>query len=235
MHFWNDKNFSGLKEVSKKYETNDDFVLFSKYCFLREKGLRKEALEILKEFIDYIDSKDFNKQLSIATELSLLQFFNQSIHQLIPQPLHDCIVSILKRSISKKAKDATILRWLGYMNHNIEYYKMALEIDPSDEISIYKLAQQYINDVDYQTHHLSESRFLGDEKDAWVSLQESETLIRELKNKKLKEHLENDYSYYKNLLVNWEKYKMAPKKLSFPEWCKKNGLNFSFGSIVYYE
>lgn len=54
--------------------------------------------------------------------------------------------------------------WLGYMTGNQNYYIRALEQNSKDQVALTRLAYSALNDVDYQTHHLCETLFLGHDK-----------------------------------------------------------------------
>lgn len=54
MYYWNRDNFEGLLSVADVLSKNEHYSFFVYYCRLREKGLRKEALQKLEQFIEHI-------------------------------------------------------------------------------------------------------------------------------------------------------------------------------------
>jgi len=45
MYYWNQNNFEALKEVGEKYLSKEGYEAFANYCLLKEKGLKKSALD----------------------------------------------------------------------------------------------------------------------------------------------------------------------------------------------
>ncbi len=234
MNYWNQQNFEGLKSIGEKYSSVSDFELFGKYCLLREKGLKKQSVVAINEFVSLIGKQSTKKQREIATELSALSFWNRDIHQLVSHPLKVFLKDVLEKWTEEDITDAVPYRWLGYISGDLSQYKKALEIDPTDEICITRLAQSLLDDVDYQTHHLSESKLLGEFSDAMKAVSDAETLINLLKNNSIKSSITEELNYYKELLASWQEYDKSEKNDSFPAWCTQKGEKYNFPSIVYY-
>jgi len=54
-------------------------------------------------------------------------------------------------------------------------------------------------------------------------------------SEELKSKMEEELSYYNNLLECWEAYSELDIDMPFPEWCSSKGKKFNFWSIVYYD
>jgi hypothetical protein len=160
MHYWNKNNFEGLKSVGEKYSSIEGYELFGKYCLQREQGLKKFAIVSVKEFVSITKNRSVAEQRRIAQELSSLAFWNSQIHQLLSHPLVEYLKQVLEHWVSTEQDNPVPYKWLGYIAGNISFYEIALRLDPKDEICINRIAQAHLNDVDYQTHHLSESLFI---------------------------------------------------------------------------
>jgi hypothetical protein len=117
---------------------------------------------------------------------------------------------------------ASTFRWLGYINGDYSNFEKAFEIDPTDQISISKLAQSHLDDVEYQTHHLGESFLLGDIDTAKLSLQNAVTLMAKLKSEIQRSEISHELHYLQNVVNAWEEYNLGQKTDSFPDWCKLN-------------
>jgi tetratricopeptide (TPR) repeat protein len=235
MYYWNQDNFEGLKQIGEKYRNIKGYEGFANYCIFKEKGIKKEALKAAEDFISIVKNKSVGEQRDIAKELISLSYFNEHIHQLIPYTLQQFLVSVLKDWSNEELNDATPHRWLGYVSNNLDCYEKALEIDSKDEISIVALINASLNSVDYQTHHLSESRFIGSLENAINSLDKAEKLIEVLNPSQLQQRLLQDYQYFRNLINSWAEYKKKQQSLSFPEWSKSKGENYNFWNIFYYD
>lgn len=234
MYYWNQDNFKGLKDIAERYSAKNDYEAFANYCFLKEKGLRKQAHIAIEDFISLTKRKSIEEQREIARELVSLSYFNKDVHQLIPHQLHQFLIVILKDWAEKETGDVNPYRWLGYLCRDLDFYEKAIIISPTDEISIIELAKGTLNNVDYQTHHLSETRFIGEIEDARISLESACKLIEKLEPGQIRDSLHERYNYFKRLIDTWEEYKKEQRETSFSEWCKTKGENFNFWTIVYY-
>lgn len=162
MWYWNVENFNGLKEIGDKYSHLKEFKHFANYCLLKEKGIKKDALKSIEEFIIRASSQDKLKQREIALELVALSYNNQHVHQLIPFPLQTYLINVFTGWSEENNSNSTVYRWFGYVTNDYDKYRKALEIDANDQISIIELVKIKLKVVDFQTHHLSEARFIGD-------------------------------------------------------------------------
>ncbi len=235
MYYWNQDNFEGLRSVGEKYSSLDGYELFGKYCLQKEQGFKKLAVATVKEFVSCSKSRSLEEQRVIAEELSSLGFWNGEIHQLLSHPLVEFLKEVLELWALDEPRNPTPLRWLGYIGGDISYYERALQLDPADEICITRIAQAHMNDVDFQTHHLSESLFLGDFNDAKNSLQSANYLIKRLSTEGIRSKMQNELEYYNCLLGFWEEYSKLGINEPFPDWCASKGEKFNFWSIVYYD
>ncbi|SNS85299.1 hypothetical protein SAMN05446037_102418 [Anaerovirgula multivorans] len=234
MYYWNKDNFQGLKDIGEKYSNISGYESFAKYCLLKEKGIKKQALKAIEEFILLTKNKSIDEQREIARELVSLSYYNTDIHQLLAHPLHQFLIKVLKDWAETKVTDVVPYRWLGYMCRDLISYEKALEINPTDEISIVELAKAELNYIDFQTHHLCETRFIGEIDDARNCLERVSKLIDKLKPGQLKDNMFEGYNYYKKLIDSWKEYKKKQRELSFPEWCESKEKTFKFWGIVYY-
>jgi hypothetical protein len=207
---------------------------FASFCLLKEKGMKKEAIKAINNFISALSQRTLNEQRKIAEELTILKYYNEDIHQLIPHPLESYLLSVFKYWAEEDTGSAVPNRWLGYISKDASYFERALEIDPNDQISIINLAQANISFVDYQTHHLSESLFIGTVNDVKTSLERVNKLLQVLEPGQQKDKIFEDYNYYVRLLNIWEVYKQGDHKVPFPEWCQSNGQEVKFWKAFYY-
>ena len=235
MYYWNKDNFEGLKSVGEEYSSKEGYELFGQYCLKKENGLRAQANSSIQEFIADVKRRSIQEQRNIAEDLSALGFWNGKIHQLLSYPLVEFLKTVLEHWATDEPDNPIPHRWLGYMSGDLQHYERALELNPQDDICINRIALAHLNDVDYQTHHLSESLFLGDFADAETSLEKVGKLIATLSDKELMAHMRNELDYYKKLLACWNEYSNLDTEQPFPDWCASKGEDFNFWSIVYYE
>ncbi len=235
MKYWNQDNFEGLNKIGEKYSSIAGYEDFARYCLLKEKGLRKEANKSIENFILSTERKNEQEQRKIAEALSKLSYNNRNVHQLIPHQLQQFLMTVLKKWAEADPNYAIPYRWLGFIGNDVQSYIKALEIEPSDEISLTAVINFHLDSVDYQTHHLSESLFIGKIGEAKESLDKAEELLKRIGSIELKEVFIKEYQYYRNLIKSWEEYKKAGYNIGFPEWVEARGENYRFNKAYYYE
>lgn len=232
--YWNQKNFEGLKHIAEAYKEKRGYEDFVEYCIKKEQGLRKQANLAIGRFVSKVASLPIERQREIALEFAELNFYNSEVHQLLSHPIYSHVHKVLSVWSENEDAPAEVFRWLATMGAGMEYYESALERNPKDEISIYKLAVAHINDVNFQTHHLGESRLIGTMEELEDSLGKSIDLYGRLNESKEKAALSQEIEYYKSLVNSWKKYSSKEREESFVEWFSKKGLMYDFPSVVYY-
>lgn len=136
MYYWNRDNFEGLKAVGDKYSALEGYELFGKYCLQKEQGLKKQANATLNEFVTRCKNQSLAEQRMIAVELLSLGYWNREIHQLLAYPVIAFLKELLAQWVVEEPNHSIPHRWLGYINEDITSYEKALELDPTDEISL---------------------------------------------------------------------------------------------------
>lgn len=234
MYYWNRDNFEGLRSIGEKYASIKGYELFGKYCLQKEQGLKKLAISSIKEFVADAKKRPLKGQRAIAKELSSLGFSHGEVHQLFAHPLMKFLKEVLDRWAADEPNNPIPYKWLGYVTGDITAYEHALALDPKDEICISRITHAHLSSIAYQTHHLSESIFLGDISDAKSSLEKAKHLIATLSSRDLKLEMQNELEYCNNLLACWEEYSSLEIYDSFPHWCASQGKRLNFGAVVYY-
>lgn len=160
-------------------------------------------------------------------------FYNRDVHQFFPQPAVAYIGDVLQKWCDEGLSSPEPYRWCGVVCGKPELFERALREDPEDPISLSRLVLQELQSVDFATHHLSESKFLGSESEADAALAKAVTYAIRLPNQSKTKHME-EITYYRSLLSAWREYRGGSKQQPFPEWSAEHGYKFNFGSVVYY-
>ena len=130
-------NDEGLKQLAELYEGRSGFQSYVSYLRLRESGLRKQAFETLAIFIASIKQWDSKLQQKFVDELMHFEAANPSVYDLIPHPLQqEIVLPCLRKWCNDEPDGAIPHRWLGVLLRNYAEYKKALELDPTDQISL---------------------------------------------------------------------------------------------------
>ena len=234
MHYWNKTNFKGLREIAESLQQKNGYEGYARYCLLREKGLKKEALVELRSFIEQSRKLPVDEQRAMARELAELYFYNRDVHQLFPQPAVAFIGDVLQKWCDEGPSSPEPYRWYGVVCGKPELFERALREDPEDPISLSRLVLQELQSVDFATHHLSESKFLGSESEADSALAKAVAYAMRMPiNESKTKHME-EIAYYRSLLSAWREYRGGSKQKPFPDWSAEHGYKFTFGSVVYY-
>ncbi|MEC1300410.1 hypothetical protein [Bacillus paralicheniformis] len=72
-----------------KNDRLDEYPLFKKFCFLKDKGLRRESFKVLSAFIDEAKTWDDNVQQNFASWLFALFEESDNIHHILVYPLEE--------------------------------------------------------------------------------------------------------------------------------------------------
>lgn len=233
MYYWNKTNFEGLKQIAMALRGDENLKRYAEYCHYRDIGIRKLAFKKIEEFIKYCESCSIIQQQDISLFLLELIYKNQEIHHLLSDPLKKYLVKIMQ--VRKDSDgDSLAYQWLGYLCNNMDMYKKGLELDSSNQICRKALINLDINQLDWQTHHLHESLFIGTLDDALITLEHAYRISLGLSDQKDKKLFEESYLYYNGLISAWEQYQKSNRTVSFHDWCKETGLQFESYQSVYY-
>lgn len=239
MYFWNQENFEGLASIAKGLKSEEHFALFAEYCRLKELGLKKQAVAAIKDYVSYLSELDLQTQQNICVRLTELAFWNSDIHQLLSHPIQVYITDILTNWCSQGEPEAPYT-WLGYMSGDDLHFLRSLQFNPNDQVALYRLARSAVDSVDFQLHHVSESIFLGEEKDAINSLAQAKDFFGRMEDSKFKDYLTQEISDSEALLNDWLSYQQQVKSaditsMTFPKWCDLNNKGCAFSQPFYYD
>ena len=235
MDYWNLENFNGLKDIANRYSADAAFVDFAQYCSLKEQGLKKPALNAINRFIALTSTLPLPEQRDMVLHLSHLAWRHRHVHQLIAYPLHQYLSQMLSDWVATAPTQAEPYRWLGYFSQNPEWFSKALQYDATDQISLQQLIGEALAAVDHQTHHLFESRFIGDVAQAQQSLAQAAQYITRLTSVTQQQQLSGQCAYYQRLISCWLQYQQTDQPLPFSQWCVEQGESFSFEQAFYYQ
>jgi len=235
VYYWNRNNFEGLKNIGQHYLSKNGYDGFAEYCLLMERGLRKRAFVHLAQFIEQAKSLPVAEQRVLACDLAGLAFDNAGVvHQLRPDPLIKYLTNIFHIWCDENADLAAPYRWFAIIGGDSKYFDEALRRDHEDQISLYCVARNALDDVDYQTHHLAESKLIGTEETVVKTLNLAAEYATRLSASDTKQSLLETVTYFRSLLRAWTEYQGVATNISFPAWCKANGHEFKFLSAHYY-
>ncbi len=220
--YWREKNFEGLRTVAIEAAKNPDTVLYSEYCELREKGLRKEAFQKLTQFINRACTWDLDKRFYFVDWLENIRYNNEEIYDLIPHPLYQMLVQpTLLEWIETNPDDPAGYRWLG----DIDSLRKAVSISSHEQIAREKLIDDLIHKVGYSVHHLPEG-YIGDPSEDLTILNEIKTLITSIEDIVLIEKFDGQYADLHELVKSYFDYTQSSGVQSFEMWAISNNRKY---------
>ncbi len=235
MYFWNKDNFEGLKQIGEHYASHPNLSFYGEYCLSKEKGLKKAANQATQHLLSHLNQLPLATQRQLGLELSYLYIKHSGVsHQMMPYPLSMYLQNLLAEWAKSEPENVDILFAAGYLCGNYAFFEKVLTIDPNHQMSLTRLLNAEIDQVDFQTHHLDEGAFIGKVDDAIDCLQQAKNRIDKLKDEHYKSSYLAEYRYYKELLDAWIAFSQETTNDNFVDWCKKHGHHFSFPTKIYY-
>lgn len=235
MPHWRQDEYEALLTVVEKYQSLKDFEYFIEYCQLKQKGLRKSALQKMALFISYCQTQNIDKQRAIVKELSDVYLTNKSSDFVFVAPLKIYMIDVLKLWLIDEPNNADFYYLLGKLTYDKTYFFKGLEIDDKHLDCALEVILTKLDFVNYQLHHIGESRFVydaGNEEDGKKALQEVDELLK--KYPEIKPSLKQEYQQTKQLFDDWLAFSQSGFD-DFTVWCKAHQRSYQFISAIYYE
>lgn len=234
MYYWNKDNFDGLKRIGQAYAACEGFDGFSRYCLLREQGLKKPALKALDEFLGATRGLDVTRQRAIACEIAELAFGNREAHQLLSHALTTYLRQLLRAWCDENPGLAEPYRWMGKLTGESAWFEAALAHDPHDQVAARQLALDELSVVEFMVHHIHESVFLGDVTVADRKLERASALALLIESDQTRNYLEEAVRCLREMLAAWAVYQQGDQSVGFAEWCEAQAHEFAFLKSYYY-
>lgn len=235
MLYWRQDEYEALLTVIEKYQSLKDFEYFIEYCQLKQKGLRRPALQKMTLFIDYCQNQNIDKQRAIVKELGDVYLTIKSPNFIFVAPLKIYVIDVLKKWLIDESNNANFYYLLGKLTYDKTYFFKGLEIDDKHLDCALEVILTKLDFVDCQLHHIGESRFVydaGNEEDGKKALQEVDELLK--KYPEIEHWVRQEYQQTKQLFDDWLVFSQSEFD-NFTVWCKVHQRNYQFISVSYYE
>lgn len=158
MHYWRKASFENLRTLISEMEDQPNFESYAAYLALLEKGLRKEALKEIEDFLSLSCALDVAKRREMTSFLYRVEVSEKIGHTLVPFPvIRRFLDPTIRDWIAEEPENPEPLRWTGKR----EDLQRSIELDPFCDETRSRLAWEIINDVRYDTHELP-GFYIGD-------------------------------------------------------------------------
>jgi hypothetical protein len=225
---------------------------YAHYCRNRERGLRRQALASLNQFISGAESWPFDQRREFAAWLSsLLETPGWERYDLTPYPLVTrLLIPTLHQWLELDPTTPLPHRWLGmfFSNHAYhvvvaglgpmpqnaaEYLRRALELDANEQPARVRLARLLIGWLNYDAHHLPDF-YIGDPADDVATVQEAARLIEGISASSVREQMSAELQLIRQRLDDWIAF-CSERGTDFAEWCRLRGRAYRWCRAYYYE
>ncbi|MDR2709941.1 MAG: hypothetical protein LBB65_01140 [Burkholderiales bacterium] len=235
MHYWNQDNFEGLLKLAQVFEGDVELKLLASYCRLREQGLRRNAFAKLEEFLTATSSFDNATARRVTIKILESNARTQRAHQFITQPLVTLFLEPTLQIWMQEDANANLpVRWLGILRHDSDLLNQALAMCPTDLPVRISLINFVLGDVDYATHHLDESLFIGCVDEALGDLADARRFIAESPDQAALAYLAAEVEHFDQMIVDWQSWS-THREGTFRGWCAKQGRNYHYPIKAYYK
>jgi hypothetical protein len=235
-NYWRSDEDQALSAFVKTYDNHADFGLFVEFCQLKQKGLRKPALQKVEQFVKFCQSRPLEKQREIVK--CILDFFiNAYVYSLdivLVSPIRQYMIAVFEHWREAEPNNVNLYIALAKLTRQRVYYFQGLEIDPTNQECARQVILTKLDFVDYQLHHVSESKFVydaGDEKDGELALQEVYDLLEKYPD--IDDYVKQEYQDTKQLFDDWIAFTQSEFD-DFPTWCQAHHRHYKFISAYYY-
>lgn len=234
IHYWNQENFRGLLRLAQGFAEDPLTADLARYCELREQGVRREAFTALERFVTGAKAQDTETQRRLALRVFDAHCVTPEAHQFLSDPLRAGFVEpVLEAWIAERPNDPTPNATLALLRGDRPLLEGALALDPNDDRVRARLISALLWQVDFATHHLSESRLIGSLQDVEEWLTEATGHLDAAPRPNALAPLAEELAEYRRLVSDFVEYQSHPEG-SFPEWCRARGHGHRFGRAIYY-
>jgi hypothetical protein len=230
--YWNQDRFEDLEQVAQIAE-HQGLPGFAEHCRLRARGLRKQALDILKVFIDKQYARSPEQARAVAVRIMTLQHDHPKA-MLITHPLWEGFLRSVLEDWRNESESTIPRRWLALHTDNPAMMQEVLDRDPSDVPVRIALVRQLLSTVEYATHHLVEGIFLGQAEEVMSQLEETSRHLQVIPETPARGELEQTHEDLLRLTNDWQEFSQSGNS-DFRHWCEARGRRHNWWRIVYYE
>ncbi|WP_257010377.1 hypothetical protein [Burkholderia ubonensis] len=234
VYYWNQHNFEGLLKLAETFDACPELKPLADYCRFREQGLRRHAFAALERFLDASRSFDGTTARRAAIDILEANARTSEAHQFLAQPLTARFLLPTLQTWMHEEPDANLpIRWLGILKRDNALLAGALAMCPDDTPVRTMLIERALDFVDFATHHLDESRFIGSVDHVLENLDRARRLIADAPDAAAFARLSSEVDHFDQLVADWQAWSLNPVG-SFPEWCAALGRNYRYAVKIYY-
>lgn len=234
MHPHDQDRVDGLLKLAEALGSDERLASLAEYCRCRERGLRREAFAALERFLAIARRRSSADRRRICITVLDLHARTPSAHRFLTQPLCTRFVfPVLETWTAEEPDNPTPLRWLGLLRYDENLLQHALLLCPGDAPVRRQLASLQLATAEHATHHLGESRLLGDLDATRGALARARAILDDAPDPAPLADIVTEIAQLEALLDDWESYCRMPEG-TFPEWCARRKRGYAWPTTRYY-
>ena len=210
-----------MLQLSILLRQTPELLPVSEYCRLKEKGVRKGALEAIGLCLEQTLSYSRHKRLSLAMRLLELHYTFPQVRNFLCYPLLEEFIRPSLRIMAHPGNEAfrELALLDSFMGKGMPALRIALRYAPSDNAVRGRIVSILLQQARYAMHRLEESRFIGREEKCGEILQEAADLLRgHYGESPYLDSLAKTHQALSGLLEEWMAYKNEASDILFPQW-----------------
>ncbi len=218
--YWREDYWEGLREVADKLQSEPRYALLRTYCQLREKGLRKDALEAMRLFITAAESWPVEERRAFVRWLGEARGKHPRTVDSLPQPMFEQVVRpIIHQWQMEMPNDPEPFRLAG----DYDSLKRSVELDPTHTATVLRLLDLVWAGVEMACHELP-AGILGDSHECLKDVEEIEVLLKLAGSSPKGRGLE-EAGKYREVIENYSRYLADTERTGgFEMWARTRGL-----------
>lgn len=192
------------------FRRDERLLPLAAYQELRESGLRADAFAILRDFLARAEMLELTARRDLAVTIANLHLDAPNEYRLWPHPLAWFVRDVLRIWLDEQPGSPVPLRLMALILRDPDLLRASLALDGADDRVRAVLAEYILSAVEFATHHIGESTFLGDEEEALATLEEAALLLHAVPASPALARVLARKSYLDALLEDWMAYRRDP-------------------------
>jgi len=237
MNYSREENAIGLARIAEVMRADERTALFATYCEQREKGLKKPALRSLNAFIAEYKTWPLPSQREWLNRIMKMHLANPDVRHLLPHPLKQAFVIVLREWVEADLSEPAPCRWLGVLLHSEpneadpeRWFEQAIARDLHDDYSRLRWAHSYVRAAEFWCHHIPEG-LIDTPEQTRSALHEAEAILAPIAHTERGQAMQKAITDLRNLLSDWLAFQ-ASKHTDFNTWCtEEKGRAWSMPSV----
>lgn len=222
MHFWRAGFFKASADFADAIRGDDSLAKLVRYLDFRGRGLRRQAMAALDEFV--VDARDWPTERQRAFADGVLSAIegNPDLHDLKAEPLQRGFVTpVIRAWREAEPRNPVPWRW----GDDVDLIRRAVDLDPTDQIARRRLIRRLMGCVAHAAHELP-AGYIGDPTSDLADIAEVELLATGLRDPGLERGAADFVRMHRPVIDAYQLFRAQGSPGAFREWAIAQGRPF---------